>query len=208
MSEYQFTTDWFSHHSQLWEMLLAALKPQKILEIGAFEGRATTYMIHQIGDHVPMEIYCVDTWEGGQEHRGIDFSLVEQRFGANCELATRNVKHPVKIHKVKDVSAVGLSKLIAMGIKDFDLVYVDGSHVASDVFLDAGMAFYLTRVGGCIIFDDFRQDDENPYDYPKIAIKAFVNVYNNKLKHLSFRDKDGEIPLEKLYQRYYWKTAA
>ena len=36
----------------------------------------------------------------------------------------------------------------------FDFIYVDASHRAPDVLLDAVLAFQLLRIGGLIIFDD------------------------------------------------------
>ena len=42
----------------------------------------------------------------------------------------------------------------------FDFVYIDGSHEADDTFLDAELAWRLTRLGGLIILDDYRWDKE------------------------------------------------
>jgi predicted O-methyltransferase YrrM len=206
--DYEFTQDWFSVHKILWEKTIEVLKPRKVLEIGSFEGRATTFIAEQAGEHNPVEIYCIDTWQGGVEHAGIDFDAVQARFDRNCELATQKAKNPVKIFKVVDISAIGMAKLMSSGITEFDLVYIDGSHIASDVFLDAAMGFYLTRVGGVIVFDDFTQSEkDNPYAYPKIAIQAFEDVHNNKLEFLTFRNDENPIPKDKFYQRYYWKIA-
>jgi predicted O-methyltransferase YrrM len=205
--QYKFSTDWFSNHTILWEKLIELIQPKKVLEIGSFEGRATTFIIEHAGKYNPVDIYCVDTWKGGREHTGIDFDRVQRWFDYNCEKATQNAKNPVRVIKIMDTSAVGISKLIVSGITDFDLVYVDGSHVASDVFLDAAFAFHMTRVGGAIIFDDFKQDDADPYGYPKIAIQAFEGVHFNKIKHFSFYNDGDPIPEDKLYQRYYWKTS-
>lgn len=206
--EYEFTTDWFSRHTVLWETLLTRLNPMKILEIGSFEGRATTFMIETIGKSVPVEIYCVDTWKGGVEHEGIDFDKVQKRFDINCELATRKVPHTARVLKLVGTSLECLSKLAVDGVRDFDLVYVDGSHVASDVFFDAAMAFQLARVGGAIIFDDYGGTVSDIYNHPKLAIDAFIMTHGNKIKSMDFKFSDGKIITDDLlYQRYYWKIA-
>jgi predicted O-methyltransferase YrrM len=206
--DYKFTQDWFSVHRTLWEKMIDVLKPKKVLEIGSFEGRSTTFIAEKAGKYNPVEIYCIDTWQGGVEHAGIDFDTVQATFDHNCELATQRADHPVKIFKVVDTSPIGMAKLMLSGITEFDLVYIDGSHIASDVFLDAAMGFYLTRVGGVIAFDDFTQTEvDNPYEYPKIAIQAFEDVHNNKLEFLTFRSDGNPIPKDKFYQRYYWKIA-
>lgn len=215
--EYEFTTDWFSPHLILWNTLLTNLKPMKILEIGAFEGRATTFMIETIGKHVPVDIYCVDTWKGGVEHEGMDFEKVQKRFDINCELATQKVPHVARVLKLIGTSFQCLSKLAVDNHRDFDLVYVDGSHVASDVFFDAAMAFQLARVGGAIIFDDYgvqqaedaeKAESKEMYEFPKIAIDAFTMAHANKLKPMDFKFSDGKrIDEDMLYQRYFWKIA-
>ena len=206
-SEYKFTEDWFSRHKILWEKLLDKLQPKKILEIGAFEGRATTFMIEQCGKRNPLEIYCVDTWQGGVLSNLIhqDFVEVQKRFDKNTKFAIDNVPNEVKLHKIGATSLVGLGQLAAEGHHDFDLVYVDGSHIACDVFFDAAMAFQLCRNGGIIIFDDYREDSREPYIYPKIAIDAFVAAHADKIQHLRFSNEEREIPMDQLYQRYYWK---
>jgi predicted O-methyltransferase YrrM len=50
-------------------------------------------------------------------------------------------------------SAIALAALAAEGAR-FDLVYVDGSHVFEDVFIDAFFGFRLLNTGGVIVFDD------------------------------------------------------
>jgi predicted O-methyltransferase YrrM len=207
--EYEFTSDWFTRHKRLWDTLLDELKPKRILEIGSFEGRATTYLIEKCGQLHNTEIFCVDLWDDKiLEHSDVQkesMSDVKKRFDKNIKLAQKNTQFDVTIYPFVADSFLGCSQIASQGIRDFDLVYVDGSHIASTVFFDAAMAFQLTRVGGVIIFDDYNEDKYMPWIYPKIAIDAFFKVHENKLKHVDFFDIGELIPLEKLYQRYFWK---
>jgi hypothetical protein len=50
-------------------------------------------------------------------------------------------------------SALELPKLAASGAR-FDLVYVDGSHLFEDVFVDAYFVIRLLIKGGVVAFDD------------------------------------------------------
>jgi predicted O-methyltransferase YrrM len=50
-------------------------------------------------------------------------------------------------------SAIALAELAAAKCA-FDLIYVDGSHLFEDVFIDAYFAFRLLNNGGIILFDD------------------------------------------------------
>lgn len=206
--EYKFTEDWFTRHKQLWDSLMNMVQPRKVLEIGSFEGRCTTYLIEKIGKVAPGEIFCVDMWKGGYEYSNVidqDFKDVKTRFDHNIRVAQDSVPHPVNVLTFVCDSVTGCSQIAAQGIRDFDLVYVDGSHIASDVFYDAAIAFQLCRVGGLIIFDDYREDKYLPYIYPKLAIDAFYKAHENKIKHCDFYNDGDPIPVDKLYQRYFWK---
>ena len=68
----------------------------------------------------------------------------------------------------------------------YDLIYIDGSHVYSDVLNDANSAINLLNKNGILIFDDFLW-----MHYPKIndnpmgAIKKFLESNIKNLKILS-----------------------
>lgn len=187
MAEYRFTQDWFSNNIPVWDQVIAQVSPSAFLEVGAFEGRATAYLIERVGTERPMEIHCVDTWEGGVEHASSNMTDVERRFDQNVALATARASHPVDFVKHKGSSARMLPELIAAGRGGtFDFVYIDGSHQAPDVLLDAVLAFELLRPGGVMVFDDYLwylepDGSQDHYNMPKPAIDAFVNIYQRKL---------------------------
>src|SRR5690349_2821261 len=98
---FDFTNDWFVQNVPTWDMLLPRFNPQRFLEIGAYEGRATCYLIDKFGDAPGVEITCVDTWEGGLEHDRAGMSAVEARFDRNVAAASGNAKHPPRLTKIK-----------------------------------------------------------------------------------------------------------
>jgi predicted O-methyltransferase YrrM len=187
-----------------------------ILEVGSFEGRSTVYLVEQIRKHsnAPIEIHCIDTWQGGAEHAGIDFDSVEGRYDRNMKKLVDST-FDLTICKRKGLSSVSLAEYF-LHCTLFDFIYIDGSHVPSDVFLDAALAFKLLRVGGVLIFDDYEFGDEessdSPFTHPHIAIDAFISTYANKLSYLPLTaDVDGvRVDLRKqanLYQMYLVKAA-
>ena len=215
--DYEFTTDWFSNHKALWNAIITKFQPHRILEIGSFEGRSTIHLVEEIRkqSNAPIEIVCIDTWQGGAEHAGIDFDSVEGRYDRNmkklCDSTT-----DLSIWKRKGLSSVQMAQIFLEGDSKFDFIYIDGSHVPSDVFLDAALAFKLLRVGGVLIFDDYEFGDEessdSPFTHPHIAIDAFISTYANKLSYLPLTaDVDGvRVDLRKqatLYQMYLIKAA-
>ena len=201
--KYLFTNNWFDATAKnVWDNLFLKFKPEKILEIGSYEGASTCYLIEKLASNSTVEIHCIDTWEGGIEHRdcGIDMVAVESRFLHNTRLAISKVSMAVKLVLHKGYSDYSLASLISQNhINSFDMVYVDGSHQAPDVLADAVMAFKLLRVGGIMVFDDYLWSEELSYGSdllrsPKLAIDSFINCYFRKIKVIS-------APLYQLYMR-------
>ena len=204
---YEFTNDWFTKVAEdNWKILIPQVNPKKVLEIGSYEGAATSFIINNANDCE--EIFCVDTWEGGVEHekmdaKSISMKHVEKRFDKNIEIAIKEAKSNVNIKKIKARSDDALINLLSEGKKNyFDFIYVDGSHQAPDVLLDAILSFRLLRVGGVIAFDDYLWSEElesgrDPLRCPKPAIDAFTNLYLRKIDILS----------APLYQMYVTKIS-
>lgn len=190
-SEYSFSVNWFGDRKKtVWEQLIPAVKPKRILEIGSFEGTTATYLIEKCAEWSELELHCVDTWSGGVEHQNIEMSDVEQRFLSNIEVAKSRVTYTPDIHVHKGTSAKSLPRLLAeYGENYFDFVYVDGSHQAPDVLFDAVLGFSLLRVDGLLIFDDYLWGEKlatgyDPIRSPKMAIDAFININIRKLEML------------------------
>lgn len=195
MSKYQFTNEWFNISAGTkWDELIRVLNPEKILEIGSYEGASATYLIDNIKH--PIELHCIDTWEGGVEHidattpetQNINMQEVEKRFLSNTNIAINNAKNKVKLKIHKGASAIKLAGLLSQGFSNyFDFIYIDGSHQACDVLMDAVLSFKLTRIGGVIAFDDYvwaetiHPQDKNILRCPKLAIDSFINIHFNKI---------------------------
>lgn len=192
MSEYQFTTDWFSWAPPLWTMLKEALPEgdsfanadypvRNFLEIGSYEGRSTVWTVENMmrtGD----TITCIDTWEGGEEHDGVDMVSVEMRFNHNTLQA--EMKFPNRrVHKLKCDSVLALSEELQYAKGRYVFAYIDGSHIAKDVLTDACMVWPLVKQGGIVVFDDYLWGDpSNILHRPKLAIDSFVNIFSEELE--------------------------
>jgi predicted O-methyltransferase YrrM len=181
MSDYQYTKDWFSWSPGIWEQLIPHLPARKnFLEIGSFEGRSavwiTQYMMEDGG-----ELVCVDTWEGGAEHVNGEMSGAEDRFKHNIELIMGNFVDRT-VQPIKSTSVEALGGLIAQK-KEFDFIYIDGSHISKDVLTDACMAWPLLKKSGFMVFDDYAWKPQgfSINQRPKIAIDAFVNMFEDEL---------------------------
>ena len=190
MEEFDFTYDWFGLNAEnTWRQLLPEIKPKKVLEIGSFEGRSTTFLIQNNNWCDDLELYCVDNWEGGIEHNehGLDMKQTEMRFDKNIAIAKNRATRNSNIFKLKGFSDSMLANLLSSNKRNyFDFIYVDGSHQAPDVLMDAVLAFKLCRVGGVIGFDDYTWSENLPYGKnllrcPKLAIDAFTTIFAGKI---------------------------
>jgi predicted O-methyltransferase YrrM len=203
-NQYDFTKPWFEMGAKsTWDQMIPTINPSKILEIGSYEGAATCYLINTLGVQREIEIHCIDTWAGGIEHQEggtaeANMSDVESRFLLNTSIAIENSKNAINLTVHKGLSDYELSKLYLTGKKNyFDLIYIDGSHQAPDVLMDAVLALKLLKIGGVLIFDDYLWDEGlpggvDPIRCPKIAIDAFTNIFCRKIQVLG-------APLYQLY---------
>lgn len=99
--EYNFTNTWFNEieNTGVWDSLFAQLKPTRVLEIGCFEGRSTSYLIEKLASCRDIEVHCVDTWERGEDVYALngliehEWTAVEERFHHNIKVAQSKVSH-------------------------------------------------------------------------------------------------------------------
>ena len=62
------------------------------------------------------------------------------------------------------------------------MIYIDGSHRAADVQVDASLSWHLIKRGGLIVFDDYLWSLEKPKeDRPQMAIDNFLRDFRLQL---------------------------
>jgi predicted O-methyltransferase YrrM len=198
---FDFTNNWFESVARsVWDSIIPQVNPSRVLEVGSYEGASACYLIEKLASTRELEIHCVDTWDGGVEHKEaqLDMSSVEARFHANTQKAIAAADFAVSLVAHKANSDIALAKLLAEGKQGyFDFIYIDGSHQAPDVLCDALLGFRLLRRYGVMAFDDYLWQEEMPYGIdpircPKPAIDAFTNTYCRKLRVI-------RAPLYQLY---------
>jgi predicted O-methyltransferase YrrM len=193
MPDYKFTQDWFSWAPPLWSQITPLLPtdaPRNFLEIGSFEGRSAVWTIENMMTPDD-DIYCIDTWSGGEEHSNGEMDGAEARFDHNMAIALE--KHGVEAVKCKGTSVQHLAHWLIEKPEDhptFDFIYIDGSHIARDVLTDACMAWPLLKQGGFMVFDDYMWGEPRDILHrPKPAIDAFVNLFAEEvgIEHMGYQ---------------------
>jgi predicted O-methyltransferase YrrM len=179
---YQFTQDWFSGNIPVWEHYLKPfinLAELQVLEIGSWEGRSTCWLIDNIMTHESSRITCVDTFEGSLEHNSYESSYIRS-IGERFDF---NIARTQCLEKVQKVVGKSSEALRSLPLNYYDLAYIDGSHIASDVLEDTILVWSLVKVGGYIIFDDYLFGfPDHPEWNTKIGIDAFINVFKDKFR--------------------------
>jgi Methyltransferase domain len=186
-----FQEDWFVEHIPLWEVVIRALegRPARVLEIGSYEGLSACYVLWRLP---AAHITCIDTFEGSPEHdtMGISNSFLEERFDRNVTAVDS-----LRVTKIVGRSASVLPTLLMH--EPFDLVYVDGSHLALDVLVDASLAWQLAAADGFVIFDDYAWRSPLGEDLllrPGPAIDAVLRLVG---PHCEVLEKSAQVILRK-----------
>ena len=177
-----FSSDWTTWHFANWVELLHPFRdtPVRVLEIGSWEGRSALFFLNYFSKS---HVVCVDTFGGNIEHMRNPYfaNLVpeaEQRFDANV------AGFDARLEKIKGSSADVLPQL-GIASRRFDIVYVDGSHRAADVYSDGVLAWPLVERNGIVIFDDYEFDEvADESERTKLGIDAFLAAFEGQYRVL------------------------
>lgn len=170
---------WYLPDAQQWIRHFRSDTPVKALEIGAFDGVSAALMLDVLFPHPVSEVHAVDPY--------LPDPTTPQVSAQTRELFLRNRLtggHGERMKLYEGLSAEVLAWMTATEgyWESFDFIYVDGSHMAKDVFIDAAMSWNLLKPGGVIGFDDFEWGDPAyPHRRPQRAIIAFEDVFGDRL---------------------------
>jgi hypothetical protein len=164
-------------------------RPIRVLQIGAYTGDASVWMLSNVLTNPNARLIDVDTWEGSEEpsHYEMNWQTVESLY----DFKTQSGREDRKIIKYKGTS----DSFFKNNVEKYDFIYIDGDHTAYGVLKDAVAAFECLKLGGIIAFDDYQWSAGlGAIKEPKMAIDAFSSIYADKIKEI-----------EKGYQAWYRK---
>jgi Methyltransferase domain len=151
-------------------------QPVRMLQIGAYTGDATLWLVENIMQHPDSVLIDVDTWEGSDEpsHHGMDWGTVEQVYDAK----TFTARSQRKVIKFKGTS----DNFFKSNQELYDFIYIDGDHTAYGVIKDAVSAYECLNVGGIIAFDDYQWSAGlGATREPRLSIDAFTQIYSDRV---------------------------
>ncbi|MBD2094622.1 class I SAM-dependent methyltransferase [Trichocoleus sp. FACHB-591] len=184
---YQFNSDFFTESIPTWQQYLQTLahKPGlQAIEIGSFEGHSACWLLDNILSDKAAHLTCLDTFQPPYNR-----------------LFDANITKTGAANKVTKLAGKSQEVLRSLPLNTYDLIYIDGSHVASDVLEDGVISWRLIKLGGLIIFDDYdyifiRSAYYNPQSnsfqglasYPswstKVGVDAFLSAFEDKIQIL------------------------
>lgn len=138
------------------------------LQVGAFTGDASVWLMENVLTHETARLTDVDTWRGSDEavHHEMDWSDVEETYDKKIE------PYKDRITKVKSDSVMFLK---SQPFFSYDFIYIDGDHTALGVFSDAVGAWPLLKPYGIMAFDDLRWESGISIEHePKKGIEKFL----------------------------------
>lgn len=198
MKNYRFTETWFTEDGLSSITELDRQGELHFLEIGSFEGKSTVWYMDRFLSHPNSTITCIEPWYNYGE--GIDSLNSYGSENSHWKFAETNVKdrffHNIDEQGEKDkaiiyqgLSDVVLPRLIAQE-KKYDLIFVDGNHVAPYVLMDACMSWPLLKVGGYMVFDDYRWGLEKSVTLrPRKSIDSFVEIFGDYIEDVYTNDR-------------------
>lgn len=179
---YVFTSDWFTRKSPAWAAALKdfAGKPDlQYLEVGVYEGRAVAWMLEKILTHPTSYVTGIDIFIGELSQGSFMFVPESQ------ELYENNVIVAGGEGRFTTYADFSQNVLRDLPRDYYDIIYVDGGHSGVSVLEDAVLAFRLLKVGGVMIFDDYRWFRTAPrLNRPGYAIDLFEEFYGEHFELL------------------------
>jgi predicted O-methyltransferase YrrM len=172
---YEFTQDWFSERLPVWQKHVLPLRgrPLRYLEIGVFEGRSALWMLENVLTHPESRLTAIDLFSGELEARW-----------------RRNLERSGAAEKVTTIVGPSQIELRKLPLESYDVIYIDGAHVAPAVLADGVLAWQVLKDGGLLIFDDYGwtgypgpSESSTPDELrPRAAIDGFVTAFRNSME--------------------------
>jgi predicted O-methyltransferase YrrM len=129
---------------QILRHLVMALQPTRTLEIGLAHGASALTFLTSLRE--------ISAGGGEFLHTAIDpFQRTVWKSAALHSIAVEGFRDHFQFYE--EESSIALPRLCEGG-KEFQLIYIDGSHLFEDVFLDFAFAVRLLPIGGICLFDD------------------------------------------------------
>ncbi len=133
----------------------------RFLQLGAFTGDASVWLLENILTGKYSELIDVDTWEGSDEeaHESMDFDDVYKTYFS--KISKYKKRFNIRRCTTFDFLLAQYGPDRPLG-EHFDFIYIDADHTTVGVLLDAELSWPLLKSGGILAFDDYEWGSHLP----------------------------------------------
>jgi hypothetical protein len=159
---------WFANAEPL-EILLTAVKPKTVIEVGSWLGSSTRFIASLLDEDA--KLYAIDTWLGSDnesEHQK------DPRLPTLYQQFLSNVIHQQMTDVIIPVRMKSMEAARALKVKA-DFIYIDGAHDTWSVMNDILYWHLHLNEGGIICGDDWG------WASVQVAVIQCANVLNKKI---------------------------
>lgn len=161
-----------------------------ILEVGSYTGTSLINIVKNIPNSIG---YGVDLWSSYNENE-----LLSNMDNLQNELSFRkNIAIEGMNERVFGIKGDSSKVLMDMVVKNnmYDFIYIDGSHLLLDCYLDLILSWKILNKGGILAIDDYTYKIDSVLYSPFEAVNHFLKKYENEIKILH---KEYRVFLQKL----------
>jgi predicted O-methyltransferase YrrM len=175
---YRLTNNWFdfiplSSHQE---------RPIRYLEIGTFLGGNILSALQTYGLHPQSILYGIDPYEEYAEYEEYKEKMegIYETYRHNLLLLSE-----LDQRKIMNFRGYSYERIPKFEDEYFDMIYIDGNHLAHYVLEDAVLSFRKLKVGGYMIFDDYGWKGD---EYTKRGVDAFLHGFQGRVEILGARE--------------------
>ena len=162
---------WFSYENLYDKFIEESNNNSKIVEIGSFFGRSTSYLMNKVKEsELDIKVDVIDTFKGSL-NEDIHIDILKNNNNDIYQNFYDNVKNKENLRIIKDTSHSS-SNLYLNG--DIDFIMIDGDHSYEGVKGDISDYYYKVKPGGIISGDDY-----NVFDGTTLAVNEFFRNSQN-----------------------------
>jgi len=183
---YKITHNWFSN-SEIERYLgnhLSKSTDNTILEIGSYEGLSACFLLNNFCNSEQSTLTCIDPFDINDKTTPLTNST-RDNFYHNTQLSNNYSK--LTVHEVYS------KDFFEKNTKQYNMIYIDGSHLEEDIIYDMTNADKILLPGGIMWMDDY--GGGNPGQKIRETMDGFYNQNSNRYKIIH---KGYQLALQKL----------
>lgn len=176
---------WYIKNFKKWKKNFYTEDAVRILEIGSFDGISANMMLETIFVNKSSLVFTIDPFIPDITTPEVD-SMTKKVFFENLKIGDNERR--VKLFEENSFNFLLRYNSSILENEKFDFIYIDGSHFSYDILTDVILCWNVLKLKGVIVFDDYKWKLLKRNLRPKIAIEAFLDTFNSKIK-LFYKDK-------------------